>query len=208
MLETLSAALIGEDRAFESLYRLHRPVVYAYALSAMHNVHDAADVTQTTFLNAYHAGGLDDYDDTDRNAAAAEHDDGLRRRLTAATPDAARAGRAGAEATEARPSATPKATRAKTTLSGERPTAAQDENLKWRGSRTGPAEVGEPQLAVFRNYVASGRGSTRPRRASGARRRTEGCGRTSRRLAAQRSAPTRQRALEQPWIMTGSSQRT
>src|SRR5581483_11449001 len=53
MLRSVSAALISEDRAFESLYRLHRPVVYAYALSTLRNVQDAEDVTQTTFLNAY-----------------------------------------------------------------------------------------------------------------------------------------------------------
>src|SRR5579862_1678837 len=53
MLRSVSAALIAEDRAFESLYRLHRPVVYAYALSTLRNVQDAEDVTQTTFLNAY-----------------------------------------------------------------------------------------------------------------------------------------------------------
>src|SRR4029079_16859671 len=49
----VSTALQADDRAFESLYRLHRPVVYAYALSTLRHAADAEDVTQTTFLNAY-----------------------------------------------------------------------------------------------------------------------------------------------------------
>jgi RNA polymerase sigma-70 factor (ECF subfamily) len=53
MLRTVSTALQTEERAFESLYRLHRPVVYAYALSTLRNVADAEDATQTTFMNAY-----------------------------------------------------------------------------------------------------------------------------------------------------------
>jgi RNA polymerase sigma-70 factor (ECF subfamily) len=51
----VSTALQTEDRAFESLYRLNRPVIYAYALSRLRNPADAEDVTQTTFLNAYTA---------------------------------------------------------------------------------------------------------------------------------------------------------
>jgi RNA polymerase sigma-70 factor (ECF subfamily) len=51
----VSTALHAEDRAFESLYRLHRPPVYAYALSTLRHPADAEDVTQTTFLNAYTA---------------------------------------------------------------------------------------------------------------------------------------------------------
>jgi RNA polymerase sigma-70 factor (ECF subfamily) len=51
----VSTALQTEDRAFESLYRLNRPVIYAYALSRLRNPSDAEDVTQTTFLNAYTA---------------------------------------------------------------------------------------------------------------------------------------------------------
>ena len=49
----MSTALQSEERAFESLYRLHRPLVYAYALSTLRHPADAEDVTQTTFLNAY-----------------------------------------------------------------------------------------------------------------------------------------------------------
>src|SRR5438874_4037169 len=49
----VSTALQSEDLAFESLYRLHRPPVYAFALSTLRNPADAEDVTQTTFLNAY-----------------------------------------------------------------------------------------------------------------------------------------------------------
>jgi RNA polymerase sigma-70 factor (ECF subfamily) len=49
----VSTALQSEDLAFESLYRLHRPPVYAYALATMRQSADAEDVTQTTFLNAY-----------------------------------------------------------------------------------------------------------------------------------------------------------
>src|SRR4051794_3699492 len=51
----VSTALQTEDRAFESLYRLNRAVIYAYALSRLRNPSDAEDVTQTTFLNAYTA---------------------------------------------------------------------------------------------------------------------------------------------------------
>jgi RNA polymerase sigma factor (sigma-70 family) len=50
---SVSTALQSEDLAFESLYRLHRPSVYAYALSTVRHPADAEDVTQTTFLNAY-----------------------------------------------------------------------------------------------------------------------------------------------------------
>jgi RNA polymerase sigma-70 factor, ECF subfamily len=49
----MSTALQSEDLAFESLYRLHRPPVYAYALATLRHAADAEDVTQTTFLNAY-----------------------------------------------------------------------------------------------------------------------------------------------------------
>jgi len=51
----VSTALYADERVFESLYRLHRPVVFAYALARTRNVHDAEDVTQTTFLKAYNA---------------------------------------------------------------------------------------------------------------------------------------------------------
>ena len=51
----VSSALHADDVAFESLYRLHRPIVYAYALSTLRHAADAEDVTQTTFLNAYTA---------------------------------------------------------------------------------------------------------------------------------------------------------
>jgi RNA polymerase sigma factor (sigma-70 family) len=51
----VSTALRTEDHVFESLYRLNRPIVYAYALSRLRNPSDAEDVTQATFLNAYTA---------------------------------------------------------------------------------------------------------------------------------------------------------
>ena len=51
----VSSAIQTGDSVFESLYRLNRPVVYAYALSRLRNPSDAEDVTQTTFLNAYRA---------------------------------------------------------------------------------------------------------------------------------------------------------
>jgi RNA polymerase sigma-70 factor (ECF subfamily) len=51
----VSTALQTEARAFESLYRLHRPLVYSYALARLRDVDDAEDATQTTFLKAYHA---------------------------------------------------------------------------------------------------------------------------------------------------------
>jgi RNA polymerase sigma-70 factor, ECF subfamily len=49
----VSTALQSEERAFESLYRLNRPPVYAFALSRLRHPADAEDATQTTFLNAY-----------------------------------------------------------------------------------------------------------------------------------------------------------
>jgi RNA polymerase sigma-70 factor (ECF subfamily) len=51
----VSTAVKSEERVFESLYRLNRPVIYAYALSRLRNPSDAEDATQTTFLNAYTA---------------------------------------------------------------------------------------------------------------------------------------------------------
>ena len=41
------------DRAFERLYRSHVRAVYRFALAVLPTSEDAADVTQTTFLNAY-----------------------------------------------------------------------------------------------------------------------------------------------------------
>ncbi|MDQ3871239.1 MAG: sigma-70 family RNA polymerase sigma factor, partial [Chloroflexota bacterium] len=41
--------------AFESIYRHHLRDVYGFSLGILGNVHDAEDVTQTTFLNAYRA---------------------------------------------------------------------------------------------------------------------------------------------------------
>jgi RNA polymerase sigma-70 factor, ECF subfamily len=43
------------DRAFERMYRRHVQEVYRYALVVLRSPEDAADVTQTTFLNAYRA---------------------------------------------------------------------------------------------------------------------------------------------------------
>jgi RNA polymerase sigma-70 factor (ECF subfamily) len=45
----------GVDRGFERLYRRHVHEVYRYALAILPTPEDAEDVTQTTFLNAYHA---------------------------------------------------------------------------------------------------------------------------------------------------------
>ena len=49
------ARRLGNDRAFERLYRKHAGDVYRYALVVLRNQADAEDVTQTTFLNAYRA---------------------------------------------------------------------------------------------------------------------------------------------------------
>src|SRR6185312_5683056 len=49
------ARRLGNDRAFERLYRKHAGDVYRYALVVLRNEADAEDVTQTTFLNAYRA---------------------------------------------------------------------------------------------------------------------------------------------------------
>jgi RNA polymerase sigma factor (sigma-70 family) len=55
MLRPVSTALQVDDRAFDSLYRVHRPQVYSYALAILRNPHDAEDATQTTFLKALYA---------------------------------------------------------------------------------------------------------------------------------------------------------
>jgi len=49
----VSTALQSEERAFESLYRLNRSPVYAYALLRVRHAADAEDITQTTFMKAY-----------------------------------------------------------------------------------------------------------------------------------------------------------
>jgi RNA polymerase sigma factor (sigma-70 family) len=41
------------DRQFERIYQRHSAEVYRYALAVLRNPHDAEDVTQTTFMNAY-----------------------------------------------------------------------------------------------------------------------------------------------------------
>ncbi|HXH87459.1 MAG TPA: sigma-70 family RNA polymerase sigma factor [Gaiellaceae bacterium] len=43
------------DRAFEGLYRLHRADVYRAAMRLTHDHHEAEDVTQAAFLDAYRA---------------------------------------------------------------------------------------------------------------------------------------------------------
>ena len=45
----------GHDRDFESLYRGHHDAVYRAALRELRNVHDAEDVTQAAFVDAYRA---------------------------------------------------------------------------------------------------------------------------------------------------------
>jgi RNA polymerase sigma factor (sigma-70 family) len=43
------------DRSFERIYRRHVGDVYRYTLAVLRDPHDAEDVTQTTFMNAYRA---------------------------------------------------------------------------------------------------------------------------------------------------------
>jgi len=47
--------VLARDQAFETIYRRYVKDVYHYALALMRNPADAEDVTQTTFMNAYHA---------------------------------------------------------------------------------------------------------------------------------------------------------
>jgi RNA polymerase sigma-70 factor, ECF subfamily len=50
----VSAATKAElDRAFEDLYRAHLRDVYSYAYYRIGNHHDAEDLTEQTFLQAY-----------------------------------------------------------------------------------------------------------------------------------------------------------
>ncbi len=44
-----------DDDSFESIYRGHVGEVYRFSLSRLRNPHDAEDVTQSTFLNAFQA---------------------------------------------------------------------------------------------------------------------------------------------------------
>jgi RNA polymerase sigma-70 factor, ECF subfamily len=50
-----SAARAAADRSFEELYRGHRGDVFRVALRELGNVHDAEDVTQAAFADAYRA---------------------------------------------------------------------------------------------------------------------------------------------------------
>jgi RNA polymerase sigma-70 factor, ECF subfamily len=50
-----SAARAAADRSFEELYRGHRADVFRAALRELGNVHDAEDVTQAAFVDAYRA---------------------------------------------------------------------------------------------------------------------------------------------------------
>jgi RNA polymerase sigma-70 factor (ECF subfamily) len=51
--ETSAATKAELDRAFESLYRAHLRDVYSYAYYRVGNHHDAEDITEQTFLQAY-----------------------------------------------------------------------------------------------------------------------------------------------------------
>lgn len=50
----VEAAKRGDKRAFEELYRLHQPRIYALALHLTGRPSDAEDITQDAFLKAYH----------------------------------------------------------------------------------------------------------------------------------------------------------
>src|SRR5512140_1169156 len=49
----LLARVGSADRQFERIYQRYAADVYRYALVVLRNPHDAEDVTQTTFMNAY-----------------------------------------------------------------------------------------------------------------------------------------------------------
>ncbi len=49
----LLARTTSADRQFERIYQRHVADVYRYSLALLRNPHDAEDVTQTTFMNAY-----------------------------------------------------------------------------------------------------------------------------------------------------------
>jgi RNA polymerase sigma-70 factor, ECF subfamily len=51
--ETGTAAKAELDRAFEELYRAHLRDVYSYSYYRVGNHHDAEDITEQTFLQAY-----------------------------------------------------------------------------------------------------------------------------------------------------------
>jgi len=51
--ETATSTKAELDRAFEELYRAHLRDVYSYAYYRVGNHHDAEDVTEQTFLQAY-----------------------------------------------------------------------------------------------------------------------------------------------------------
>jgi RNA polymerase sigma-70 factor, ECF subfamily len=51
--EPTGAAKVALDRAFEDLYRAHLRDVYSYSYYRVGNHHDAEDLTEQTFLQAY-----------------------------------------------------------------------------------------------------------------------------------------------------------
>ena len=51
----LFESAVGDDRAFERLYRSYAQSVFRYACAVLGQQADAEDVTQTTFMNAYRA---------------------------------------------------------------------------------------------------------------------------------------------------------
>src|SRR5215212_5398736 len=55
------------DRGFERLYRRHVADVYRYSLAVLRDPHDAEDVTQTTFMNAYRAYQRGERPETPKN---------------------------------------------------------------------------------------------------------------------------------------------
>src|SRR3546814_6703116 len=50
----INATRSGEEKAFESLYRLYYPLIYRFVLGYVHAVPLAADITQEVFVKICH----------------------------------------------------------------------------------------------------------------------------------------------------------